>query len=227
MNFYSKPASRFISEWTSQEENFRSPLHCTTAKKTKIDTPTYRHQCRKDTDYIPSCSYCIIVWSHWIVLDCCQKGLDVWLTGWNKKANQIRSLPNERRSEMTNSPFSEFEHDWKTFDPSQRLLVVLGSLILACVCWCVVSCICNCIRDICFSCTGGRTRTTTRTYYSPRSGGYTEIRTIDNSRGSSAGIRNAMWTACCFECCCRDNQDFDCCSICAPLCCVEICCPVW
>jgi hypothetical protein len=37
--------------------------------------------------------------------------------------------------------------------------------------------------------------------------------------------RNLLWATCCFEFCCRDNVDFDCCTICCPLTVGECCCP--
>lgn len=47
----------------------------------------------------------------------------------------------------------------------------------------------------------------------------------NDSRFNNNSCRNMLWALCCLECCCRDNQDFDCCELCCGLCLYETCCP--
>lgn len=56
--------------------------------------------------------------------------------------------------------------------------------------------------------------------YGPRYSNYPR----SSPSSSSNACRNLLCAACLFECCCRDNQDMDCCEICCCLCVYEMCC---
>lgn len=83
------------------------------------------------------------------------------------------------------------------------------------VIWILLCCLTNVLKALCCGCRprynyqpiGNASRSAP--YYGPPN---------DNT------CRNLLWTACCFECCCRDNRDVDCCEVCCCLCAYEMCC---
>jgi hypothetical protein len=102
---------------------------------------------------------------------------------------------------------------------STEQLIVLGLAIFF---------LCCCIMPMCQR----RRRYYRRTYYN---GGYQYVgpaTSMENSRSvvyaEEPRMRppciDMMWALCCFECCCRDNRDFDCCDLCCCLVCYELCC---
>lgn len=133
-------------------------------------------------------------------------------------------------SHAMNASTAAARQEWNQLDTDEQIVAGIGLLLMFWFCWCVMSCICNFLRAMCYGggCGGRRSGGYTQihnypthstvVYHQPRSGGGGAV-------GGSGG-RNCLWAACCFEFCCRDNQDFDCCTLCGPLLCLEVCCPV-
>jgi hypothetical protein len=121
---------------------------------------------------------------------------------------------------------SSFRSQWQQLDPHERLFAVLGTILAFLFCWCLMSCICNCLRACC--CGAGRPQR--HEYRQIDSMGRTVVYRDSYYHGGGGASRpcmNLLWGACCFECCCRDNQDVDCCQLCCPLLLMEWCCPPW
>lgn len=117
---------------------------------------------------------------------------------------------------------SSFQSEWRQLDPDERWFVLLGMAVAFLACWCFMTCLCNCLRACFFP--GSRNRTE---YRQIDSAGRTVVYrdSYYNTTGPNRPCMNLLWGTCCFECCCRDNQDVDCCKMCCPLLLVECCCP--
>ena len=117
---------------------------------------------------------------------------------------------------------SSFTKEWRQLDPDERLFVLLGMAVAFLACWCFMTCLCNCLRA--YFCGTSRNRTE---YRQIDSAGRTVVYrdSYYTGGGPNRPFMNLLWGTCCFECCCRDNQDVDCCKICCPLLLVECCCP--
>ena len=112
----------------------------------------------------------------------------------------------------------DFDPNWNYNDP-QSWMQFLPFLVLFWVCWCIMSCVCNCVRRCCCGRGGGGRGQYHR--IGPNQYAY-------HNNNADRPILNVLWAFCCFEYCCRDNQDIgggDCCQLCAPLVCLECCCP--
>lgn len=107
-----------------------------------------------------------------------------------------------------------FTNEWDSLSPQNQVMSAVGLALMFLVCWCAMTCLCNCLRS-CF-CGGGG-------HYHRIGGGRSNEYYHHNS--SNRSCMNCLWALCCFECCCRDNQDVECCTLCGPLFCVEWFCP--
>jgi hypothetical protein len=115
----------------------------------------------------------------------------------------------------------------------EKLLAIVGLIVAFLFCWCIMSCLCNCLRRLCCcSSSYGMQQQQQRHQYTEISNEgravvhrtyVTTTQTPNPNRPRP--LRNMLWATCCFECCCRDNADFDCCTMCCPLTVLECCCP--
>ena len=99
------------------------------------------------------------------------------------------------------------------------LMSTFGVVIIFLFCWCTMACFCNCVRS-CF-CSGGRRghyqRIDDHNNYNNHNGNHNGNGNGNGGYGNENRRRrrpcmNMLWTLCCFECCCRGNQDIDCCN---------------
>lgn len=141
-------------------------------------------------------------------------------------ASFLRGTPRKLREISIDIPHSLHHIDW------------VGLAIAIVALWIVICCLCNILQCLLGCCCqprrmGYRPVGNARPVYyetsykpppahnpeyiSPRAPRYTRPR--DNNT-----CRNLLLAACCFECCCRDNQDVDCCEICCGLCLYDMCC---
>ena len=109
----------------------------------------------------------------------------------------------------------------------------IGIVAAIVILWILLCCLCNAVQCLwqCLGCGGNNRRSYAAVpnamprsmYYDSRPPAYNpDYRPM--SRRPDNTCRNLALAACCFECCCRDNQDVDCCEICCCLCVYEMCC---
>lgn len=144
-----------------------------------------------------------------------------------------------RRRQLFNSTIGDWQQEWKGLHTEDRFLAVVGLFMAFLFCWCFMTCLCNSLRAALSCCGCGNRRRPQRYQYTeidPRNGRTIVYRDTasyyyPNEPYNARPCRciNLLWATCCFECCCRNNQDvgnFDCCQLCCPLLALECCCPV-
>lgn len=130
-------------------------------------------------------------------------------------------------SSSSSGKHNSFTNEWNSLTPTEQVMSAAGLAIIFLVCWCVMTCLCDCcLRSCCFC--GGRGGHYHRHYhrrnYAPVGRSSNDHCCRDSSNDRCSGM-NCLWALCCFECCCRGNQDVDCCTLCVPLFCAECFCP--
>jgi hypothetical protein len=123
----------------------------------------------------------------------------------NMAVGTLRSLKSHRPyiEESFNS-FLDGVDDWSV---RQWVILIAAALFLCC-----------CILPMC--CAPRRRRGYS---YVPTNGVSRSVY-IEEPPSQSCG-RNLLWGLCCFECCCRDSRDVDCCELGCGLLCFELFCP--
>ena len=161
------------------------------------------------------------------------------------------AVGSNRNSRLLSNSFPQdfkLPKEWReaTQDMDPLVVVVVGVIliwILFCILCNVLQCLCSLLNCL-FSCGGscyptrGRKRhyeyepfvSTAAVRYDappPYNPNYIRSSAVQNqqSQPNNYCFRNTMWGLCCFECCCRENKDMDCCELCCGLCLYEMCCP--
>jgi hypothetical protein len=141
--------------------------------------------------------------------------------------NTTDSFLHPWRRHLSKRGSDNFYDEWNHLDPNQRIFALVGLVLAFLFCWCFMTCVCNCLRSCCY---GGAGRRPQRCHYTEidsmgRTVVYHDTYGYSSPPTANRPCLNVLWAACCFECCCRDNQDFDCCQIGCPLLLAECCCP--
>jgi hypothetical protein len=137
--------------------------------------------------------------------------------------------------------------DFLPEDTDYDWVIVIAAVV---VLWLVLTCLCNTFRALCCcrSSSSSRYRRTEYTtlpatanrgmpyydgtrppaynpnYQSPSRTIVYQQQTLPPTQRKGNTCGNILLAACCFECCCRDNRDVDCCDLCCCLCVYQMCC---
>ena len=127
---------------------------------------------------------------------------------------------------------------WQELDPA---LIAVGLIVTFLLLWILCCILFNLFRCLCCCCCCrydsrrsryrpiGDAQPRTIAYENPPAynPAYVSPRTYRHEMQGAPShcCRDLLWACCFFECCCRDDQDFDSCELCCCLSCCEVCCP--
>jgi hypothetical protein len=162
------------------------------------------------------------------------RGSRQYTTAKTDERNIIIVAPKSRLLTSSSHTISiyDFNNEWNSLNPDQQLMTTFGLVIISLFCCFIIVCLCNLFRgNFC----GGRGGRGGREHYHRidnnnynnfngnhhGNGNGNENENGDRDHYRNRSCMNILWPLCCFECCCRDNQDVYCCDLCLLLFCTE------